>query len=293
MPSDMEVVQSDALSWLKSQPDDSIDLLMGSPPYEDRRTYGLELSRKGEEWVSWMFELWLEMDRVCKGLVVQVVEGFTKGFRYSSTPMLLHADLIRAGVSMRKPAVFFRYGVPGSGGTDFWRNDWEYCLCSSKGKLPWSDNTASGEAPVYGPGGNISNRMQDGSRYDKAYKAPEVANPGNVLRCKVGGGHMGSKLATDKNEAPYPERLVEPFVVSFCPPGGIVADVFSGSGTTAVVALRYGRKFRGCDLRQSQVEATKLRCQSVQKELFTGEDRPKRTEPLFSINRSKSQQELF
>jgi DNA modification methylase len=74
----------------------------------------------------------------------------------------------------------------------------------------------------------------------------------------VGGGRIGDLLAHE-NEAPFPEQLAEFFVLSFCPPDGVVCDPFVGSGSTAEVALRWGRRFIGCDVRQSQVELSRRR----------------------------------
>jgi DNA modification methylase len=87
----------------------------------------------------------------------------------------------------------------------------------------------------------------------RAFKQVEIANPGNVIHCKVGGGLMGSPLAHE-NEAPFPEKLAEFFVKSFCPPEGIVLDPFCGSGTTLAVAKRLNRHYQGIDIRQSQVD---------------------------------------
>ena len=84
---------------------------------------------------------------------------------------------------------------------------------------------------------------------------------------KVGGGNMGDPLCHD-NEAPFPEALAEFFIRSFCPPGGLVADPFCGSGTTGKVALAFGRRFAGCDLRASQVRLTEQRLASVQQHLL-------------------------
>jgi len=64
---------------------------------------------------------------------------------------------------------------------------------------------------------------------------------------------MGSKLA-HQNEAPFPESLASRFVLSFCPPGGVCCDVFSGSATTGAVAIMNGRKYLGCDISLDQVE---------------------------------------
>jgi hypothetical protein len=110
-----------------------------------------------------------------------------------------------------------------------------------------------GSPPKYQPGGPPSHRRHDGSRVEAVYDPPKIANPGNVIFCKAGGGNMGHPLCHE-NEAPYPEQLSEFMVLSLCPPGGVVADPFIGSGTTGAMAVRHGRRFRGCDIRQSQVD---------------------------------------
>ena len=58
--------------------------------------------------------------------------------------------------------------------------------------------------------------------------------------------------------AVYPEKLIEPCILAGCPAGGTVLDPFAGSGTTGVVAKRFGRNFIGIELnpeyRQMAVE---------------------------------------
>lgn len=292
-----QVYHGDCLEIMRGMEDDSVDMVMCSPPYENARSYGIEFSLKGDAWVEWALERYLECVRVCSGLVVWVVEGKTRNFQYSATPILLAAELHKAGVKLRKPAVFHRVGIAGSGGPDWLRNDWEFCICSSKGRLPWSDNTAMGHPPKWGPGGAMSHRLSNGTRRnqwgaaargasslsrdrdgnfrggerpshidvavgDKGYVPPKLANPGNVIKCNVGGGLMGSPLAHE-NEAPYPEKLVEFFLRSFCKPGGVVLDPFSGSGTTLAVAKKHGRKYIGIDCRPDQVELSNRRIASV------------------------------
>lgn len=97
----------------------------------------------------------------------------------------------------------------------------------------------------------------------KKYKPPALANPGNVIDCgAVGGGNMGARIAHE-NEAPCPEQLVRPLVLTFSPPGGLVLDPFAGSGTTLAVAVASGRRALGCDLRQSQVDLATRRLLQV------------------------------
>ncbi len=48
--------------------------------------------------------------------------------------------------------------------------------------------------------------------------------------------------------ATFPEALIEPCVLAGSRPGDIVLDPFVGSGTTAAVAVKHGRRYLGCEL---------------------------------------------
>ncbi len=206
-----------------------------------------------------------------------MVEGQTRGFRWSAGPALLMAELCRAGITLRKPPIFHRLGsgIPGSGNRDWLRNDYEFIVCATRGgELPWSDHKAMGEAPVVEadvrptyrhPSGKRANggraSMKAGTSGGRVYHPPEKANPGNVVSVRVGRG-LGDELCHE-NEAPFPEALPELFIRSFCRPGGVVGDPFCGSGTTGKVAVAWVRMFRGCDLRASQVRLTARRLAGV------------------------------
>ncbi len=265
----------DCLDVMRDMDDDSVDLVFTSPPYEAARTYGIDFKLRGDAWVAWAVERYVECLRVCRGLVAWVVEGQTRRYRWSATPALLMAALHERGVHLRKPPAYYRIGIPGSGGPDWLKNNYEFIVCAtSGGRLPWSDNTACGRPPKFPEGGAMSNRTKDGRRVSgwtdrsrrsngtrrkKRYVHPKRTNPGNVIDCgDVGGGNMGSKLAHE-TEAPFPERLAEFFIRSFCPPGGTVLDPFCGSGTTPAVAIRHGRAAVGIEIRESQIELTRRR----------------------------------
>jgi hypothetical protein len=316
------VDRADCLDWLRAMPPDSVDLVFGSPPYEECRLYlengtNMGISRKTDAWVAWMVDVYRAAQAACRGLVAFVVAGQTRQYRWSAGPALLMAELHRAGLNLRNPPIFHRYGIFGSGGPDWLRSDYEWVVCTSRrGKLPWSDNTAMGHPPKWGPGGEASHRLSSGTRVNQwghtgarhvgprmangerakttrpshvqvkagrgtrgmkngdtvngnSYEPPDLANPGNVIKCLVGGNVMGDPLCHE-NEAPFPEKLAEFFVRSFAPPGGVVCDPFSGSGTTAAVAVRCGRRALACDLRQSQAELSRKRIGNVTAELFAG-----------------------
>lgn len=318
--------------------DRSVDLTLCSPPYIDARTYGIAAQRKCDQWIEWMLIVLAELQRVTIGPVVVVAAGGHRKRNYQpACEGLMYLWWKRGGeCQLYRPVYWHRVGIPGSGGTDWFRADVEYCMCFKRpGELPFSDNTACGHPPKWAPGGEMSNRLSSGARVNQwghpidsggttgsvddvtcgaarpshrqalgfdsgyvrtrpghgrikiedgeveqngksvakcgggsrrangkykegGYDMPTLANPGNLFKCIVGGGVMGHPIAHE-NEAPYPEKLCEFFIKSLCPPGGIVFDPFSGSGTTACTAARLGRIGIGADLRMSQCELGKRR----------------------------------
>jgi hypothetical protein len=283
-PGPAQVDCADCLDWLRARPENSCDLVFGSGPYEDLRTYlenGVDLSiaRTPEEWVRLMVEVVEAALRCCRGLVAFVVDGPTRNFRWSPSPIHLMAQLDRRGVVLRKPHVYERQGIPG-GVPDMPRNDYEFILLATRGgRLAWSDPTAMGHAPK-SPVGPRDGHRAPGEGYATQedirnvghhrarqragyrYRDPKRVKASNVIHCAVGHGKMGDPLC-HLNEAPMPLELAEFFVRTYCPPNGLVADPFAGSGTTGHAALKWGRRFAGCDLRQSQVELCRRRLANV------------------------------
>ena len=121
-------------------------------------------------------------------------------------------------------------------------------------------------------------RRADGQMEVQHYTPPAIANPGDfiVIDLTVGGGHMGHPLAHD-NEAPFPLKLPEFFIQSYCPPGGTVCDPFCGSGTTLHAAEIHGRRWIGIDARQSQIDLSRRRLDDVRRNhgaLLTASTKP-------------------
>jgi hypothetical protein len=304
------VEQADALVWLKSLPVDSVDLVFGSPPYAMQRVYfedgqDLGIARDVKTWATWMADVYEACLRVCTGLTAFVVAGSTKNYAWDGAPARLIVELLNRGIALRNPPIYHRVGIPGSGGPDWLRADYETIVCATRGgKLPWSDNTACGAPPKWQPGGTMSYRNTKGERKNviprfgsddveggtrdstSAYKPPKLCNPGNKIMAsytaaevagmreengdirshKVGGGLLGHPLAHE-NEAPFPLDLASFFVRSFCKEGGTVCDPFAGSSSTGHAAILHGRRYLGADVRASQVALSKRRLTEVDAQL--------------------------
>jgi DNA modification methylase len=86
---------------------------------------------------------------------------------------------------------------------------------------------------------------------------PLGKNPGDCWTIPTRAGIGGHPAA-------FPEALVERPILAGCPPGGLVIDPFMGSGTTAVVARRLGRRFIGFDASPRYVELARARLESVE-----------------------------
>ncbi len=78
----------------------------------------------------------------------------------------------------------------------------------------------------------------------------------------IGANPQGTGYPTQK-----PEALLERIVKASSNEGHLVADFFSGSGTTAAVAERLGRKWIACDLGKFAVHTTRKRMIGVQRQL--------------------------
>jgi DNA modification methylase len=81
----------------------------------------------------------------------------------------------------------------------------------------------------------------------KATDVIEIASLNNMARERTG-------YPTQK-----PLALLELLIAACCPPGGLVVDPCSGSGTTLVAAMNTGRRALGCDVSEEAVRVSAAR----------------------------------
>jgi len=68
----------------------------------------------------------------------------------------------------------------------------------------------------------------------------------------------------NNHPASFPEKLAEDHIISWSNPGDLVFDPFSGSGTTAKMALLEGRNYLGIDISGEYCEMARKRVEQAQ-----------------------------
>jgi adenine-specific DNA-methyltransferase len=94
-------------------------------------------------------------------------------------------------------------------------------------------------------------------------------NPSDVWQiAKVTSGDQRSSPERTRHPAQFPEDLVARIVRGFSNRGDVILDPFFGSGTTAVVALREGRRFVGFEISKDYCELARDRIKADIKQRY-------------------------
>lgn len=248
-----KILCGDCLKLLKKLPDNSIDLIVTSPPYADNRkkTYGGISTAK---YVEWFLPIAKEMLRVLKPtgtFILNIKEKVENGERSTYVLELILA-LRKQGWLWTEEFIWHKKNsFPGKWPNRF-RDAWERCLQFNKSKhfcmyqdavkvpmaesmknrlknLSDKDMSRQESAVQSGFGKNISN-----------WVGKELVYPDNVL-------YLATECSNKNHPAAFPISLPTWFIKLFSKEGDIVLDPFMGSGTTAQAALPLNRHYVGFD----------------------------------------------
>jgi DNA modification methylase len=250
------VTVGDCLQVLPLVEDASIDLTVFSPPYDGIRDYNgvwsLDFHRLGEELL-----------RVTKegGVCAIVIGDGTKNFAKSLTTFRLAVDWCdNVGWKMFETCIYERAGNPGAWWNQRFRVDHEYLLIFFKGGRPKAFDKTHLMVPSKHAGKIYTgtDRLTNGGTRKIE---PKMVNPtkcrGTVWTYSTSNSE-GNRLKL-KHPATYPNKLAEDLIRCFSVPEDVILDPFLGSGTTAVMASRYGRQFVGIDISEEYAEIARER----------------------------------
>ena len=132
----------------------------------------------------------------------------------------------------------------------------EYIFMLSKKSHYYYDHEAIKEAAVsapHAPGNKNRTQPEDKGARDPALE-PERLWGADGKKNKRSVWTVNTKGYKGAHFAVYPKELITPCVLAGSPVGGTVFDPFTGSGTTAVVALNNGRNYVGTELNPEYVK---------------------------------------
>ncbi len=257
------IIHGDCEEILKKIPDNSIDLIVTSPPYADSRkkTYG---GISPDKYVEWFLPKTKDLLRVLKPtgtFILNIKEKAVNGER--------HTYVIEIILNMRKQGWLWteefvwhkRNCYPGKWPNRF-RDAWERCLQFNKDKrfnmyqeavmVPMGD-WAQTRLKSLSETDKIRDESKSNSGFGKnvsKWVGRENAYPTNVL-------YLATECYNRNHSATFPFSLPEWFIKLFTKVGDVVLDPFVGVGTTAIVANNMHRRYVGIDIKKEYCEFAK------------------------------------
>lgn len=258
--SDVLLFQDDCLNRLQKFEENSIDLIVTSPPYADQRksSYG---GISPHKYVEWFTAISKELLRVLKPdgtFILNIKEKVTNGERNIYVLELI-LEMRKQGWLWTEEFIWHKKNsFPGKWPNRF-RDSWERLLQFNKTKqfnmyqdavkVPIGD-WANDRLKNLSQTDKVRDNSKNGSGFGKKVSnwiGKESVYPTNVL-------HLATECNNKQHSAAFPQSLPEWFIKLFTNEGDIVLDPFAGSGTTLVVAHRLNRKSIGIEILPEYIE---------------------------------------
>lgn len=276
------ITWGDSLTWLPRLPAGSVDLFFMSPPYADQRAYSRIHPDRYVEWFLPFARAMFDATAETGSLVINIKNRVAKSgpLRGQRHPYVFQLVIALQNMGWRwideyiwqKPNA-----IPGKFGPRT-KDSFEHVFHFARGAKPYFDLDAV-RVPYKTTPEEIERRRLDtnGRRNTEAGFGRDRtstysrggADPGNVISVsQTYNQHRGVS-----HTAPMPEGLAEFFIKALTPAEAVVIDPFAGSGTTAVVAHRLGRRVGGLDIHAEFVESARARLAREVQELNAAQGR--------------------
>ena len=233
------IVNGNCIEVMKDIPDNSVDLTITSPPYDNLRDY------KG---YTFDFEgIAKELFRITKqgGVVVWVVGDATIKGSETGTSFKQALYFKDIGFNLHDTMIYQKStALPQN--CDRYYPIFEYMFVFSKGK-PKTFNPLTILSKSPNRIDKTAHRTKDNKIIVPKTVRNEYRRLFNIWKYNVGGSENCDKIAHE-HPAIFPEKLAEDHILSWSNEGDIVLDPMCGSGTTCKMAMLNKRNFIGIEI---------------------------------------------
>ncbi len=244
----------DCREFMKRIPDNSIDLVFADPPYNLSRKKGL----------GWEFSSHVTMQEAWDMFGKDEFFSFNLGWISECVRILKPSGSLWGcgtfhnifqlgfllqnleGIRIINSVVWFKPNAQPNITCRMFTESTEYLIWAVKGGRKWTFNYEETKERIF----DCLN--QPGKQTRNVWAIPVTPK-----REKLNGGHPNQK----------PVELLRRIILSCSKEGDIVFAPFIGSGTTAVIAKRLGRRFTGCDLNPGYAQLAMKRVEATQTSL--------------------------
>jgi site-specific DNA-methyltransferase (adenine-specific) len=226
------------LDTMSRMADNSIDMVLTSPPYDDLRAYNgysfdFESIAKG-------------LSRIIKpsGVIVWVIGDATKNGNESGTSFRQALYFQSLGLNLHDTMIYEKNSptYPASRTGNRYTQIFEFMFVFSKGKP--TCNLLIDKPNKWAGHKDFSGKLKN--------PVPDFSPRNNIWKYTTSFNGI-------KHPAPFPEQLAADHINSWSNQGDLVYDPFMGSGTTAKMALLSGRKFIGSEISQEYADLAAMR----------------------------------
>ena len=235
------VFVGDALDFLSRLKTGSADLVVADPPYNKGKDFGNNRDRR-RDYESWT-AAWLDLAKraLSPAGSIYVCSAWERSGLIQR--LLEERFVVRNRITWKRDK--------GRGAKANWKNNHEDVWFATAGeRYTFNLEAVKVRKAVIAPYRDAEGRPKDWTEStDGRHRMTHPSNIWTDLCVPFWSMPENTPHPTQK-----PERLVERILLASSKPGEFVVDPFLGSGTTAVVARRLGRRFAGVDLNPEYVQ---------------------------------------
>ncbi|MBD3282077.1 MAG: site-specific DNA-methyltransferase [Candidatus Portnoybacteria bacterium] len=246
-----KIIQGDCLDVMKEIPDNSIDLVITSPPYDNLRDY------KG---YSFDFEgIANELYRIIKqgGVIVWVVGDATINGSETGTSFKQALYFKEIGFNLHDTMIWERATIPQSGHR--YEPMFEYMFIISKGKPKTFNPIMVKKLFTETRKVKKSHRNKKGEFGLLKVPKTKMKIDGNIWKISQGGGISTKDKIAHEHPAIFPDKLAERHIKSWSNEGDLILDPMCGSGTTCKMAKLLKRNYIGIEISKDYCEIARKR----------------------------------